>query len=185
MPGYDGLDAGFGSSLQALIAASGGRIYIVSGFRTREQQTKLYNAAVAKHGAANAGKWAAKPGSSHHEIGVAADLGFADDAAREWAHQNAARFGLRFPMSWEPWHIEPFGARSRGNRDAYTQGPPGTSNPVDDANDPTEDPFDPGVQARRLFEIISAGPNTEAGASPNAAVSSPTGPQLQTLETAQ
>lgn len=181
MAGYDGLDPGFGSGLQALIAASGGRIYIVSGFRTHEQQQKLYDAAVAKHGAANAGHWAARPGHSHHEVGIAADLGFRDAAAREWAHQNAAKFGLRFPMSWEPWHIEPFGARTRGNRDAYTTPPAGKTSPVDDANDPTEDPYDPSVQARRLFEVISSGPAVEAGASPAAAVASPTSPQLETL----
>jgi len=183
MPGADNLDPQFAASLQALVAASGGRIYFVSGFRSHGQQQKLYDAAVVKHGAASASHWAAKPGHSHHEQGLAVDLGFADAAAREWAHQNAAKYGLRFPMSWEPWHIEPFGARSRGDRQAYTTPPDGMANPVDQANDPTEDAFDPGVQARRLFEAITAGPSNDAVASPKPEIGAAPTPedQLQTM----
>jgi hypothetical protein len=33
---------------------------------------------------------------------------------RQWVHDNAAAYGLRFPMSWESWHIEPAGARGGG-----------------------------------------------------------------------
>jgi hypothetical protein len=35
-----------------------------------------------------------------------------NDQARQWVHQNALAHGLNFPMSHEPWHIEPVGARS-------------------------------------------------------------------------
>ena len=27
--------------------------------------------------------------------------------AAKWVHANAANYGLKFRMSWEPWHIEP------------------------------------------------------------------------------
>ena len=57
--------------------------------------------------AAKARKWVAPPGKSQHNHGNAADLRYANDAARKWAHENAARFGLHFRMGNEPWHIEP------------------------------------------------------------------------------
>lgn len=58
------------------------------------------------------GKWVARPGSSNHNGGVAADLRFVGEGAQEWAHANAANFGLGFPMGHEEWHIEPVGLRS-------------------------------------------------------------------------
>lgn len=169
MAGYDGLDPTLASSLQALIAESGGGIYITSGFRTRAQQEALWQKALAKYGDPEiADNWAARPGSSHHESGFAVDLGFRNAQAREWAHQNAARFGLRFPMSHEPWHIELAGQRSRADRGAYTTNPKTGLNPVDEYGNELaqEDPYDPGIQARRLFDILSSGAPTEATASP-------------------
>src|ERR1044072_6685491 len=92
-----------------MINASGGRLHITSGFRSVAQQQQLWDAAVKKYGsAAAARKWVAPPGDSHHNKGVAADLG--GDLA--WAHANAARFGLKFPMPWEAWHIEPADLKS-------------------------------------------------------------------------
>jgi hypothetical protein len=44
-----------------------------------------------------------------HELGLAADLGFPTDQAREHAHASAASCGLQFPVDYEPWHIEPLG----------------------------------------------------------------------------
>lgn len=96
----------FNRQLRKMIAASGGKISITSGKRSSQKQAQLYAAAVKKYGKANAGKWAAPPGRSNHEFGLAADLKFADAGARKWAHQNAAKFGLAFPMSHEPWHVE-------------------------------------------------------------------------------
>lgn len=103
MANVDKLDATFKMRLQQLVAASGGRIKIGSAFRTNEEQARLYKA--KPH-------LAAKPGHSNHERGLAADLIYAP-GAQEWAHQNAAKFGLRFPMltkakgkKYEPWHVE-------------------------------------------------------------------------------
>lgn len=98
----------FQQRLDTLIAASGGRLSITSGYRSPERQAELFAAAVKKYGSeAAARKWVAPPGKSRHGMGIAADLG--GDLA--WAHKNAQRFGLYFPMSWENWHIEPLGSR--------------------------------------------------------------------------
>lgn len=169
MAGYEGMDGAFASQLQAMVAASGGRISITSGYRSPERQAQLWEAALRKYGDPEvADNWVARPGKSNHGNGIAADLGFSDQAAREWAHANAGKFGLHFPMSWEPWHIEPLGSTLRSDRGAYTTAPTGFVNPRDQLEgglDPTlqaEDPYDPGVQARRLVEIFHAGPDAEA-----------------------
>ena len=55
--------------------------------------------------------WIALPGSSQHQRGMAIDIGYSSPQARQWAHQNAQNFGLVFPLSNEPWHIELIGGR--------------------------------------------------------------------------
>lgn len=117
LAGSDGLNPQFVSSLQAMIAGAPPEIRdaisISSGYRSPERQAQLYDQAVAKYGSPQAArKWVAPPGRSRHNYGQAADLKYGSDAARQWAHENAARYGLSFPMSWEDWHIEPAGARS-------------------------------------------------------------------------
>lgn len=105
------LDADFKNRLQAFIRASQGRVGMVSGFRSEEHQARLYQAGIAKHGEENVRRWVAPPGGSNHNHGLAGDLSYMDDAAKQWAHENAAKFGLEFPMAHEPWHIEPAGLR--------------------------------------------------------------------------
>lgn len=113
--GWPDLDPAFAGNLQALIAAGPG-ITPFSGYRTIQRQTELWNAALKKYGSpAAARKWVAPPGSSQHNKRMAVDLKYADDAARQFAHANAAKYGLTFPMGHEPWHIEPIGARSGGD----------------------------------------------------------------------
>lgn len=102
------MDADFEGRLNAMIAASDGRIWIESGDRDTETQTRLWNEAVAKYGEDEARNWVAPPGHSNHEKGIAVDLGGDLDLAAELAPQ----FGLYRPMSWEPWHLEPVGSRS-------------------------------------------------------------------------
>lgn len=110
---YDGMDPDFASKLQAMVAASGGKIWINSGYRSNERQAQLYQNAIQQHGAANARQWVAPPGHSNHNFGLAADLG----GDLPLAHSLAPTFGLRFPMGWEPWHVEPPGARSKRGAD--------------------------------------------------------------------
>jgi hypothetical protein len=108
----------FGSNLQRFIAASPG-ITVGSGYRDVTRQGQLWQRALAKYGsAAAARKWVAPPGHSFHNKRLAADLQFASPAARQWAHDNAARYGLSFPLGNEAWHVELLGARGGGGAGA-------------------------------------------------------------------
>lgn len=114
--GMTGLESAFGSALARMIAAAPGAITITSGRRTRAQQQKHYNDYLA-----GKGPLAAKPGTSKHESGFAADLHFASPAVEKWAHDNAARFGLAFPVSGESWHVELAGAPDAAGGAAASQ----------------------------------------------------------------
>src|SRR3990167_5386030 len=106
--GSGGFDPVFETALNQMIAASGGKVRITSRHRTPEHQAELFETAVKKCGSeAAARKWVAPPGKSQHGIGVAADLG----GDLNWVRQNAARFVLSQPMSWEDWHYELQGSR--------------------------------------------------------------------------
>lgn len=130
MADTEGLDPTFREKIFMMIAASHGRLHIESGYRDNALQAKLYAEAVRQYGAAGASKWVAPPGHSNHNKGLAVDLG--GDIGL--AHQLAAQFGLEFPMSWEPWHIEPVGIREHPatSAQAYTDGPAGSINPTQD-----------------------------------------------------
>lgn len=110
-----GLNAEFQANLNRMIADSGGRLKITSGYRSVDRQRQLFDAAVKKYGSvAAARKWVAPPGRSNHNHGLAADLGYSADG-RAWAHANAEKYGLYFPLANESWHIEPLTTRkSRG-----------------------------------------------------------------------
>lgn len=108
----DLLDATFNQALNKLIAASGGKISITSGKRSTQRQKELWEAALKKYGDPEiADNWVAPPGRSKHEFGLAADLRYADEATKRWAHEVAKQYGLYFPLSNEDWHIEPLGSR--------------------------------------------------------------------------
>jgi LAS superfamily LD-carboxypeptidase LdcB len=120
-----GLQPDFAGKLGQFLAAAeqaGAPIKIMSGYRSPERQAQLFQAAVAKYGSPEAArKWVAPPGKSNHGRGIAVDLQYSSGQARGWAHQNAAKFGLYFRMSHEPWHIEPQGGASDGD---FTPGAP-------------------------------------------------------------
>lgn len=92
---------------------------ILSGTRTVARQQQLWDAAVKKYGSAEkARKWVAPPGNSQHNHGNAADLSWNGDYfskapanVQKWVHTNASKFGLKFPLPNEAWHIETEGAR--------------------------------------------------------------------------
>lgn len=115
----EGLDGRFAGSLAALFREAPESVRaglgINSAFRSPERQAQLFEQALAKYGSPEAArKWVAPPGRSQHNHGSAVDLAFGNDVARRWVHDNAAQYGLTFPMGHEPWHIEPAGARQRG-----------------------------------------------------------------------
>lgn len=95
--GWGGLQPWFAARLDCLFRGLPG-LTLVSGFRTRAEQAALYR---------EKPELAAPPGRSRHEVGLAADLGFPDAAARDRAHDLAGSCGLRFPVPGEPWHVEP------------------------------------------------------------------------------
>ncbi len=95
--GVAGLDPMFASRLGCLFQKVPG-LWIVSGFRTREEQAALYE---------EKPDLAAPPGHSMHELGLAADLGYPSEAAGSKTHAVADSCGLEFPVSYEPWHVEP------------------------------------------------------------------------------
>lgn len=99
----EGMNPATAAKVNALVAASGGRVWINSGYRSVERQKQLFDAAVKKYGSvAAARKYVAPPGKSQHNHGNAVDFG----GDLKWVAANAARFGLHQPMSWEPWHFE-------------------------------------------------------------------------------
>lgn len=113
----DGLDPDFAAKLAKMFGALPAdlkpKARILSGYRSVEHQTILFKRAVAKYGSEEkARKWVAPPGKSNHNRGKAVDLDYASsEKTRVWFHAHAAEYGLHFPMSWEPWHIEPVGSR--------------------------------------------------------------------------
>lgn len=75
---------------------------IGSGYRSLAEQARLYARWLARvPGQAPA----APPGSSNHNFGLASD-------GARLGGRNPGKYGLVYPMSYEPWHIEPVGARA-------------------------------------------------------------------------
>lgn len=96
-PGTTGLVEPFRSRVSALLYEAGGRVTIVSGRRSYQEQARLY----AKY-QAGTGNLAARPGSSKHEQGLAVDFG--GDVAL--AERLAPKYGLRQTVPGERWHFE-------------------------------------------------------------------------------
>ena len=120
---YGNLEEEFNDALQRLINASAGRITLGQGYRSPEEQEVLYEAKLAEIRGANpgwsegqirqeTGRWVAPPGQSNHGRGLAADLNFGVKGSElrasnvQWAHDNAGRFGLHFPLDNEDWHVQ-------------------------------------------------------------------------------
>lgn len=53
----------------------------------------------------NGGNLAAYPGTSNHGWAVSADLSWAKADTIAWAHNNAQRFGFKFDVPSENWHV--------------------------------------------------------------------------------
>lgn len=140
----DMLDPVFQNRLAALREAGlaqGYDIGLLSAGRTKAEQAQIYADTVAKRGPDAARSWAAPPGHSNHEKGLAGDLDYhGNDAAAKWAHDNASTFGLHFPLSNENWHVEPAGM-TRGTAfngpEPTFNGGPGRNNPGDDMDHAT------------------------------------------------
>lgn len=158
----ESFDPAFNARLRQLMAAAPGRVWINSGRRSRQRQMALWNAALAKYGsAAAARKWVAPPGKSKHEEGIAADLGYESPAVKRWVHENAAKFGLHFPLGNEPWHIEPAGSRGAAKPRTITATATSADKRAQTASgqpqqpvQPTEDPRSVEYQLRSFASIL-------------------------------
>lgn len=84
-----------GFALSKLAKATVGNISVTSGGRSNAEQQALWNANPNP-------MMVARPDTSNHESGLAADI---SPQKPSYGGREGA-FGLGFPMSWEPWHIE-------------------------------------------------------------------------------
>ncbi|MFC5406112.1 D-alanyl-D-alanine carboxypeptidase family protein [Cohnella soli] len=102
-------------------------ILVVSGYRSKDEQTELYEASLRDHGDVFTSSYVARPGESEHQTGLAVDVGqrtevvdyicplFPDTGACKGFKQIAAQYGFiqRYKESKkeitniaaEPWHF--------------------------------------------------------------------------------
>lgn len=120
---YGALDPSAYGALQRLqqgASAAGFSIPLMSGYRSYDTQTTLYNNYVARDGQAAADTYSARPGYSEHQSGLAFDIGAIDNdygSTQEgiWLKNNCAKYGfiLRYlagkeyitGYQYEPWHV--------------------------------------------------------------------------------
>lgn len=134
---FSGMDPNFNAALQNMFMGAPPEIQaqlrVKSGYRSPERQAQLWQEALTKYGSPEAArKWVAPPGNSQHNHGFASDLQYGNDAARQWAHANANRFGMNFPLSNEDWHVELAGARDGHQPVPSAQQPTATITPQPD-----------------------------------------------------
>lgn len=91
-------------AMQAAARHAGYNLSPTSGFRSQEQQERLYTGWINKLPGFNL---AARPGYSNHQSGISIDiggLGGYHTEAYKWLAANAAKFGFVNDVSGEYWH---------------------------------------------------------------------------------
>ena len=116
---YDAL-----TEMEIAAAEDGISLFIVSGFRSYDDQDVIYNRYVSQDGKAEADRYSARPGHSEHQTGYAFDLNsleeyFADTPEGIWLAENCHKYGfiIRYPKGkehitgymYEPWHVRYLG----------------------------------------------------------------------------
>lgn len=112
---------------------SGITLYAVSGYRSYNRQTEVYDAEVSRVGEEKAVQAVAYPGNSEHQTGLAMDISsksadfllteeFGETKEGKWLKENAHLYGfiLRYPKGkekitqykFEPWHFRYVGKKS-------------------------------------------------------------------------
>jgi D-alanyl-D-alanine dipeptidase/carboxypeptidase len=103
------------------------KIRLVDGYRTEKEQRRLWEYSLKENGLAYTKQFVALPGCSEHQLGLAIDVGLANEnndpicprfhgsSAAELFLQHMMDFGfiLRYPedkqeitgISYEPWHF--------------------------------------------------------------------------------
>lgn len=112
------------TALDEMRAGTGYSFAVMSGFRSYEYQKTLFWGYVESDGYDNAITYSAYPGTSEHQTGLAADLGWVDEqyAYTEegmWLAKNCHEYGfiIRYPQDkqnitgyiYEPWHVRYLG----------------------------------------------------------------------------
>lgn len=116
-------------AVEAFIAdarVAGHQIKLLSAYRSYQRQAVLFNKYQAQYGTAYAERISARPGTSEHQLGLAADLGYTNSRAELkaefgqtpaglWIAEHATEYGLiiRYPQGkeeitgykYEPWHV--------------------------------------------------------------------------------
>lgn len=129
-PGLDPTCKSQFEKLRKAAAAEGLNIYLSSGFRSYEYQSRIYNNYVRLYGQAKTDTLSARPGHSEHQTGLAIDVNSVTDsfaATKEaaWLAVHAHEFGfiIRYPKGkehitgykYEPWHIRYLGVDTATN----------------------------------------------------------------------
>lgn len=110
--------------MQSAAAEDGISLYIVSGFRSYDDQDSIYARYVNSDGREAADTYSSRPGHSDHQTGYTFDLNsleqsFEDTPEGIWLAENCASFGfiIRYPKGkdaytgymFEPWHVRYIG----------------------------------------------------------------------------
>ncbi|GFI55891.1 putative carboxypeptidase YodJ [Clostridiales bacterium] len=122
-----GVDDEANAALQKMFSAAkadGITLEIVSGFRSYDRQTQLYNNYVSRDGVAAADRYSARAGHSEHQTGLAFDLNsleesFGETKEGKWLKEHCHEYGfiIRYPKEkeeitgymYEPWHVRYLG----------------------------------------------------------------------------
>ncbi|MGO3147942.1 MAG: M15 family metallopeptidase [Leucobacter sp.] len=115
--------------LAAAASEAGVPVQLVSGYRSYDRQTQLFDGYVERDGVSEAETYSARPGHSEHQTGLAVDLddgtghalksSFGQTPAGLWLRAHAHQFGfvLRYEQGeqpvvgyiYEPWHFRYLG----------------------------------------------------------------------------
>lgn len=147
MPGGKQVDARIKPSLSAMFAdmeAEGIYPIVASGYRSTDDQTRIYDEKLAEcladgmtetEARTETEKWVAVPGTSEHQLGLGVDINAdgihsAGYEIYDWLAENAHRYGFikRYPegtaditgVENEPWHYRYVGVQAAS--EIYQQG---------------------------------------------------------------
>ncbi len=134
-PGLDPETESAFNRLSEAAANEGLDIWLASGFRSFDDQNRIYNNYVDDYGQASADTFSARPGHSEHQTGLAIDVNTIDDSFAGtpealWLEEHAHEYGfiIRYPKGkegitgykYEPWHIRYLGVEKA--QEVYNSG---------------------------------------------------------------
>jgi len=99
--------------LNNLANAPNKQLNIISGYRSVEEQTILWN------NSDKSGRLVAPPGFSRHNAGLAVDV--TSEWAKNLTNPELAAYGLHKPMCYESWHIEPLETQGKSTQQLIQQ----------------------------------------------------------------